>query len=104
MRIVAGEKSVGAINYGGKDDCDDILERLARRKGEVEKESGFAEVLKKRAKLISEHAMFRDDEDAVPVSGTVATVFDIDDNGVIKQKDANLLGDNYFGVAKVLSR
>ena len=100
----AGDKSVGAINYGGKDDCDEILARLARRKGEVEKESDFAEVLKQRAKLISEHAMFRDDEDAVPVPGTVATVFDIGDNGVIKQKDANLLGDNYFGVAKVLSR
>jgi hypothetical protein len=25
-------------------------------------------------------------------------------NGVVRKKDANLLGDNYFGVAKVLSR
>ena len=48
--------------------------------------------------------MFREDEDAVPAPGTVATVFVIDPNGVVRQKDANLLGDNYFGVAKVLSR
>ena len=73
-------------------------------KGEVETEAGFAELLKKRAQLIAEHAMFRDDDDAVPVSGTVATVVDIDANGVIKQRDANLLGDNYFGVSKFLSR
>lgn len=100
----ASEKSVGAINYGGKDDCDEILRRITRRKGEVEKEPGFADVLQKRAKLIAEHAVFHKDDDAVPVPGTVATVFAIDENGVIKQKDVNLLGDNYFGVAEVLSR
>ncbi len=100
----AGEKSVGAINYGGKDECDDILGRLARRKGEVEQDTDFAEMLKKRAKLISENAMFRDDDDAVPVSATVATVFAIDGNGVVQPRDANLLGDNYFGISKVLSR
>jgi hypothetical protein len=38
------------------------------------------------------------------VPGTVATIYIIDRNGVVKEKDANLLGDNYFGVAKVLSR
>ncbi len=100
----ASEKSVGAINYGGKDECDDILRRLARRKEEVEQDANFAEILKQRAKLISENAMFRDDDDAVPVSATVTTVFAIDGNGVIQPRDANLLGDNYFGVAKVLSR
>jgi len=100
----AGEKSVGAINYGGKHECDEILGRLERRKEEVEKDKDFADILKKRAVLIAEHAMFRSDDDAVPAPGTVATVFDIDTNGVVQQKDVNLLGDNYFGVAKVLSR
>lgn len=104
MAKEASEKSVGAINYGGKKECDDILALLEKRKQEAEKDTDFAEVLKKRASLIAEHAMFRDDDDAVPAPGTVATVFAIDRKGAIRRKDANLLGDNYFGVANVLSR
>jgi len=98
------EKSVGAVNYGGKVECDELLELLARRREEVEQAGESAETLKKRARLIAEHAVFRNDDAAVPVPGTVATLFDIDQNGVVRQSDANLLGENYFGIAKALSR
>jgi hypothetical protein len=54
--------------------------------------------------MIAKYALFRNDDDAVPVPGSVATIFDIDPNGVVHQSDASLLGENYFGVAKVLSR
>lgn len=104
MAKEASEKSVGAINYGGKKESDAIIALLEKRKEEAEKDTDFAEVLKQRAGLIAEHAMFRDEEDAVPAPGTVATVYAIDRNGVIRQKDANLLGDNYFGISSVLSR
>ena len=100
----AGEKSVGAINYGSKADCDDVLEILAKRREDVDQADDFAEILQKRAKLIAKHALFRNDDDVVPVPGTVATIYDIDANGVVRQSDANLLGENYFAVAKVLSR
>jgi len=100
----ASEKSVGAVNYGSKADCDDILAILAKRREEVDQASDFAEILQKRAKLIAKHALFRDDEDVVPAPGTVATVYDIDANGVVRQSDASLLGENYFAVAKALSR
>jgi len=104
MAIEASEKSVGAINYGGKKDCDDILALLERRKEEAEQDTDFAEVLQQRAKMIAKHALFREDDDAVPVPGTVATVFALDANGAVRQKDVNLLGDNYFGLSNVLSR
>lgn len=100
----SSEKSVGAINYGTKYECDELLKCLNRRKEEVEQAGDFAETLKTRAAMISKHALFRNDDDAVPVPGTVATVFEIDQNGVVRQSDASLLGENYFGVAKVLSR
>ena len=100
----AREKSVGAINYGGKFECDELLGRFNRRTEEVEKAGDFAGLLKKRAKLIAKHAMFRHDDDAVPVPGTVATVFDIDPSGTTRQMDASLVGENYFGISKVLSR
>ncbi len=104
MAKEASEKSVGAINYGGKKECDAIVSLLEKRREEAEQDTDFADVLKQRAGLIAELAMFREEEDAVPSPGTVATVFAIDRNGVIRQKDANLLGDNYFGIARVLSR
>ena len=100
----AGEKSVGAVNYGSKVDCDELLEILAKRRNDVDQADDFAEILQKRAKLIAKHALFRNDDDVVPAPGTVATIYDIDANGVVRQSDANLLGENYFAVAKVLSR
>jgi len=104
MAKEASEKSVGAINYGTKYECDEIIKRIEKRWDSMESVMDFADVLQTRAKLIAEHAIFRGDEDVVPVPGSVATVFVIDANGVVKEKDANLLGDNYFGVSKVLSR
>ena len=100
----ANEKSVGAVNYGSKHDCDEILERLEKRWDALENSVDSAEVLKKRAQMLANNAEFRDEEDAVPVPASVATVFAIDENGVVREKDVNVLRDNYFGVATVLSR
>lgn len=104
MAKEAAEKSVGAINYGTKYECDEIIERIEKRWDSMESVLDFADVLQTRARLIAERAKFRSDTEVVPAPGSVATVFSIDANGVVKEKDANLLGDNYFGVAKVLSR
>ena len=100
----ASDKSVGAVSYGSKLDCEEILETLLRRKEEVDKRENSTSLLQKRAKLIAQHAVFRNDDDAVPAPGTVATVYDVSPNGVVTQMDKNLLGENYFGLAKVLSR
>lgn len=98
------EKSVGAVNYGSKYECDEITERVEKRLDTMKSVSEFAEVLQKRARLIAGHAMFRNDDDVVPVPGSVATVYAIDPNGVVREKDLSILGDNYFDVAKALSR
>jgi hypothetical protein len=100
----ANEKSVGAVNYGSKYECDEIIEKIEKRWDSMESVTDYADVLQKRAKFIADRAKFRDVDDVIPISGTVATVFAIDANGVVKEKDANLLGDNYFGLTKVLSR
>ena len=100
----ASDKSVGAINYGSKADCDLILDLVRKRADSMDNVSDFADVLQQRAKLIAERALFDHDDDAVPAAGTVATVYAIDENGVIKEKDANLVGENYWNVAGVFSR
>ena len=100
----ASDKSVGAVNYGTKYECDELLEKLVKRRQEIDSREDSPDLLQHRARLIAEHALFRTDDDAVPEPGTVATVYDIDRNGVVRQVDANLLGENYFGVSKVLSR
>ena len=100
----SGDKSVGAINYGGKDDCDTLLALIVKQCDSMEKITDFADVLQRRTGLIAEHAVFKDDDDVVPIAGTVATVFAIDTNGTIREKDVNLLGENYWGLSNVLSR
>ena len=100
----ASEKSVGSINYGNQHDCAQILESIERRIEIMEQTADFASVLQKRAKLIGEKALFRNDTDVVPVAGTTTTVFDIDDNDLIQEKEAAILEENFWGVSKVLSR
>ncbi len=100
----AAEKSVGAVNYGGKDNCDYLLGLVAKRVAALDQVEDLPDVLKRRARLIAENAAFRSDDDAVPIEATVATVFIIDSNGRVGKRDGNLLGDNYWGLANVLSR
>ncbi len=100
----SNEKSVGAINYGGKQDCDLLLERISRHVDSMEKANDYADLIKRRAELIAEHAVFQEDDDAVPIAGTVATVFAINGSGVVTKSDANLVGENYWEIANVLSR
>lgn len=104
MAKEANEKSIGAINYGGKPECNEILARLEKQKAAAEQVTGLAEILQQRARLIGEKAIFRNDDNAVPVPASVTTIYALDANGVTEQMSANLLGSNYFGVAKVLSR
>lgn len=104
MAKEAGDKSVGAINYGGKKECDKIIERVAKRMQKFQKSSDYADILKQRARLIAEKAIFRSDSDAVPASGSVATVYEITSRGVIKERDANLLGQDFWGLSQIVSR
>ena len=103
MAKEAGEKSVGAINYGSKRDCDAIITRIRKRCDSFEKATEFADILQQRAKLIAQKAIFRGDDDAVPVSDTVSTVYSIGKGGV-STRDANLLGENYWDLTNILSR
>ena len=100
----ASEKSVGAINYGSRQDCGVIQTRVQQRLEAVDQLTDYAEVLQKRANKIAENAMFRGDEDVVPISGSVSSVFSFGTDGLTRERDGNILGENYFGVAKVLSR
>lgn len=100
----AGDKSVGAINYGGKASCDVILAKIKKRLDKLENLADFADVLHSRANLIAQKALFQSDDDAVPVSQSVATIFEIDADGKVSQDDGNLLGENYWNLDHILSR
>ncbi len=100
----ACDKSVGAIKYGSRHDCEQLLARVRKRSEAMDESSDVAEVLQQRARRIGKKASFRNDGDAVPVAGTVTTVYDVGENGTARESEANLLGENYWGIAKILSR
>lgn len=100
----ASEKSVGSVTYGIEAECEAILERIRQSIKAMDSDTDFADVMQKRAKLIADKALFNRDDDAVPVAGTVRTLFKIDKNGLIRESDANLLGENYWRIAKIFSR
>lgn len=100
----ADDRSVGAINYGGRKECERIVDMVGKQLGRLEKSRDFADAVRQRAKLIAEKAIFRSDSDAVPVSDSVSTVYVIGKQGAVKEIDANLLGENYWNLAGIVSR
>jgi len=100
----ASDKSVGAVRYGTIADCDHLQGRIRRRVESMEKANDVAAVLQKRAQLIGEKAKFRAEDDAVPVATSVATVYDVRADGSAETSKGNLLGENYWGLARYLSR
>jgi hypothetical protein len=100
----AGDKSVGAINYGDKDDCEVFLVRVAEALARLSRNTDFAEDLQRRAQLIAEKAEFRSTTDAVPVSASVSTIFKDPNDSSSKSFSLNLLGENYWNLAAVVSR
>jgi hypothetical protein len=100
----ASDKSVGAVNYGNKGDCDHLLKLLEERSDTSGQVSDLADTMRKRAATLAKYAQFRQDDDAVPVPRSVSTIYDIGTNGFVRERDGNLLGENYFGITKVLSR
>ncbi len=104
MSKESSEKSVGAIDYGSRHDCEQLLGKIQEVIDSLEQASDFAETLQYRSKLLGEKATFRNDSDAVPASATVATLYDIDANGLVKESDTNILGENWWGISKTLSR
>ena len=104
MAKEASEKSVGAINYGDRNGCAQLLVRVMKRIDMLEQVNDYVAVLQKRAKLISDNAKFRNDTDVVPVGGTVSALYDIEEDGRVNQRDLNVLGLNYWGISRILSR
>lgn len=104
MAKEANDKGVGAINFGTRNECDQLLVQIFALIETMEQASDFAESLQQRSKLLAEHADFTNDTDVVPVAGTVATIYNIAANGLVKENETNILGENWWGISKVLSR
>lgn len=100
----ASEKSVGATNYGNREECDQLMERIVTRLEFMDEASDFAAVLQERAKLIGEKAQYHDDAAVVPAADSVKTLYRFSEDGSVAESEANLLGENYWGLANVLSR
>ncbi len=100
----AGDKSVGAVNYGSRYECEQLLEQISECADRMEQGGDFADLLQRRAKLLSERVQFANDNDAVPVAATVDRLIRVDEDGVVSESDVRILGENYWDVCKVLSR
>jgi hypothetical protein len=98
------EKSVGAIKYGDRSGCSQLLTRVMKRIELLEQPTDSVAVLQKRAQLLAENAAFRVDSDVVPIAGSVSSLYDIDPNGLVNERNINVLGLNYWGISRVLSR
>ena len=100
----ATEKSVGAINYGTRFECAELMEVIQKAAGSLEKASDFADVLQRRTKLLADNAEFSSSDNAVPLASSISTLFRIDDNGLVRESEANIAGDNYWGISRIFSR
>jgi hypothetical protein len=100
----ATEKSVGAINYGTQFECEQLLARVRKSAERMERATDFADTLQKRARMLGEIAKFGSGTDAVPLAGTVATLFKIDTSGMVRSSEVDIAGQNYWGISNIFSR
>ena len=100
----SSDKSVGSTNYGNQHECTQILQSIAKCNKVLEQNTDFAGTLQQRAKLSSERASFRNKTDVVPVAASTTTLFDIDEDGGVREKEGDILSENYWRISKVFSR
>ncbi|MDJ0760765.1 MAG: hypothetical protein QNJ19_15320 [Woeseiaceae bacterium] len=100
----AGDKSAGTIRYGNREDCQRLLEEVESRWDAIDGVTDHATALQKRAKLLTERAMFMHDDDVVPSAGSVGTLICINDGGAVSERNADLLGEDYWDLTKVFCR
>lgn len=100
----SGERSVGAVRYGSKADCDFLLKKITERSNCMARANTVADLLKQRAVLLAEGATYRDDEEAVPASESVNTLYHFSKQGTAQRKAVDIIGENYWDIAKVFSR
>jgi len=100
----ATEKSVGAVNYGNQYECEQLLARIHNSVERMEQATDFADILQHRARMLGEIAQFPGETDAVPLAGTISVLFKIDDNGLVRESEVDLAGENYWGISKIFSR
>lgn len=100
----SGEKSVGAVRYGSKADCDFMLQKIVQRSECMAKANTVADVLKQRAVLLADSAVYRDDDDPIPTSRSVSTLIEIGVPDGSKRKAVDIIGENYWDIANVFSR
>jgi hypothetical protein len=103
MAREAASKGAGSVRYGSKADCDQLLVAIHRLQHSMVKTSDCAESLQQRAKVIAERARFGGDDEAVFEISSVGSVYDIEADR-IREVEANLLRDDYWALASVLSR
>lgn len=100
----ANEKSAGSVNYGNRFECSQLLDRIEDRINTMENNKEFAGILRKRATLLSKNAEFRNKNDVVPTAPSAETVYDFGNDDSVREIQLPILGENWWGIAKVLSR
>lgn len=95
--------SAGALHYGDETDCAAVMRRIARA-GERLQRTTDAGLIREQARVIGEGAAFASGEDAVPVPATVSVACRMEGSEPVSYAAPDILGENYWGVADVLSR
>ena len=104
MARESSEKSAGALNYGNRDDCNRLLDRIGKRTNMLDRASDHPDVLQRRAKMIGAKAAFLAEFDTVPAAGTAATLYRIDGSGLVREGELDVIAENYWKIGDVLSR
>lgn len=100
----ACEHGVGAINYGTRKECNELVDRVENCMLKMTQSTESSDIIMKRSKLIAEHAVFRSDSEVVPKAASVSTLYAFRPDGEIVATSADILGQNYWEIASVLSR
>ncbi len=104
--MVKGTMDRGAesVDYGSAADCGQMIERIRKRGEALEHGKDIGPELKVRADLLAGKATFGSEQDVVPSPASVSTIYKIDGDGSFSEIKGSILSENFWGIARVLSR
>ena len=102
------QKTVGDMRFGDRRECDRLVENIRSRIADLKEESGLADLVKKRAGMLSKELQYGNDSDSAPSVFSVQSVMPVpaqSENGR-RSTDApirvNVLADDYWDLSRYL--
>ena len=110
MSRTAKLKKVHELNYGGRADCEYLMQKVSSGLAAMHDNRNYADELRARTKFLRSEVEYRNDKDTTPIAGALGLIpvtvpgTETEHTVAAVPLEVNVLGDDYWNVNSVLLR